>query len=236
MGLKHLLLFAFNLGGQDYCVDGPYWLDSDSEWFEIDATMSPATSMDQLRVMMRNLLSERFQLKTHHETREGPVYSLVVARGGPKMAPSVESASDGRDFEPPEIHPADIGPDGYPVVHLPPGVSTTFDLIQQFRGRLYGQQLTTEKIANELQRLVTRPVTDASGLAGKYDFTLTFATAGTSWASGWGAAAPPASAGADFPPDIFAAVQDQLGLKLDAKKGPVDILVIDHMEKDPGGN
>ena len=86
--LKDLLIAAYNLNG--FQIVGPAWLEASDETtrFAVDATMSPDTTKEQLRVMLQNLLAERFKLAIHRETRDLPKYSLVVAKGGPKMKES----------------------------------------------------------------------------------------------------------------------------------------------------
>ena len=107
-----------------------------------------------------------------------------------------------------------------------------------------------EQFSKSLQAMVRRPVNDSTGLTGKYDFELTFAPAtnGVDFMGrglmpgplprppGGGPGAPEAALPDDSAPSIFSAVQDQLGLKLESKKGPVDTLVIDHIEKTPTEN
>jgi uncharacterized protein (TIGR03435 family) len=123
------------------------------------------------------------------------------------------------------------------------------------RARLVGQQQTMLDLANRLTNQLSRPVSDATGLTAKYDFTLTFSPEGMNAPMGQMGAggamvsvAPPPPSGAaagaapasppeaDTPPDIFRAVKDQLGLTLEPKKGPVELIVIDHIEKTPTEN
>jgi len=212
--------------------------------------------------MLQNLLAERFKLTIHRETKELPMYSLAVARNGPKMKESepVPPAQDDSGPATPPPMPAGptVGPDGFPVFPLPAGGRGRLILMMvPGRARLVGQQQTTLDLANRLTTLLSRPVSDMTGLTAKYDFTLTFSTEGIAPAgpmgqgtggvtvsvappapSGGGGGAEPASLpGADTPPpDIFRALKEQLGLTLEPKKGPVELIVIDHIEKTPTEN
>jgi uncharacterized protein (TIGR03435 family) len=153
--------------------------------------------------MFQNLLADRFNLKFHKETREGPVYALMLDKSGSKMK---INESD-QDFKIP-ITP---GPDNVFVGRRVP---------MQYLCWFLGQQLQTEE----------RPVIDRTGLDKNYDFTLSFAPE-----------LPLNVPKENLPPglldrpSIFDALKDQLGLKLQAQKGPVEYYVIDHLEK-PSGN
>ena len=105
------------------------------------------------------------------------------------------------------------------------------ELAMKDRARLVAYQQTTQDLADHLG-LLSRPVLDATGLTAKYNFTLTFSLEGLSIAP----QGVPASTDIETPPDLFSAVQSQLGLKLESKKGLVDLIVIDHIEKAPVEN
>ena len=180
---------------------GPAWLDSDM--YDIEAKADHSYNLDDLHVMFQNLLADRFMLKFHKETREGPVYALMLDKSGSKMK---INESD-QDFKIP-ITP---GPDNVFVGRRVP---------MQYLCWFLGQQLQTEE----------RPVIDRTGLDKNYDFTLSFAPE-----------LPLNVPKENLPPglldrpSIFDALKDQLGLKLQAQKGPVEYYVIDHLEK-PSGN
>jgi uncharacterized protein (TIGR03435 family) len=148
-----------------------------------------------------------------------------------------------------------MGPDGFPI--FPPGMAAPggqmMMMMMPGRARLFGQRQPLQNLVTRLGQQLNRPVIDATGLTGKYDITLTYSTEGLGGGPlgplgaplgpppGGGAAGPPGNAGVfvpegETPPDIFAAVQAQLGLKLESKKGPVELLVIDHVEKTPTEN
>ena len=260
MSLRNLLMNAYDV--KSFQIQGPPWLDT--ERFEVNATMRPETTKEQFRVMLQNLLAERFKLTIHRETRELPMYSLVVARNGPKMKESAPASTgkDEGDPAPPPPLPAQpkIGPDGFPVMSWPAGGrGGLFMMAMPGRARLVGQGQTMLDLANRLTAQLNRPVGDATGLTAKYDFTLTFSPEGMNEPMGprlpvgpgggmMVAVGPPPPSGAaagaaptslpegETPPDIFRAVKDQLGLTLEAKKGPVELIVIDHIEKTPTEN
>jgi uncharacterized protein (TIGR03435 family) len=179
---------------------GPAWIESD--YYDILA-LTPgqtAPSRDEQMSMLRKLLSDRFKLTFHREQKEFSIYALEVAKDGPKLKATVLSPSD----------PSSVGP-----------------------GMVYPQKIvmparnaSMSDFASLLQRAVLdRPVVDMTGLTGRYDFSL-------EWApdeSQFGGELPAASADAPSPP-LFQAVQQQLGLKLDARRGPVAAIVIDQVE------
>jgi uncharacterized protein (TIGR03435 family) len=248
MSLKNILMNAFDV--KNFQIVGPGWLDT--ERFDITATMPPDTTKEQFRAMLQNLLAERFKLTVHRETKELPMYSLVVAKGGPKMKEAAEAApkddSDSAPPPPPLPSQPKIGPDGFPILPLG-GRAGLFMMMMPGRTRLMAQQQTMQDLATRLTNLLSRPVTDATALKTKYDFTLTFSLEGLNGPMGPMGPMPPPPPGAggggasavyvpdgEAPPDLFAAVQAQLGLKLEPKKGPVELIVIDHVEKTPTEN
>lgn len=155
--------------------------------------------------MVQQLLMERFQLAFHREQRELAVYAITVAKTGSKLTQSDADAG---------ILPGFAGPG---------------------RGSFVVRNSTMHEFAEFLQRRVLdRPVVDQSSLPARYDFTLKW-TPDTrppgSESDGAAAAPPPPSENADQPPDLFAAFQQQLGLKIESTKAPVDVLVIDKVAK-----
>jgi uncharacterized protein (TIGR03435 family) len=248
MSLKNLLMNAYDV--KNYQITGPGFLDT--ERFDIIATMPPETTKEQFRVMLQNLLAERFKLTVHRETKELPMYELSVARGGPKMKespPVAPTADTDAPSQPPPPLPSQpkIGPDGFPILPMPTGGrGGIFTMMMPGRARLMATRQTMQDLAARLTSQLNRPVTDATGLSAKYDFTLTFAPDGVMGPMGM-APPPPPPPGAggndsvfvpegEAPPTLFAAIQAQLGLKLEAKKGNVEIIVVDHIEKTPTEN
>jgi uncharacterized protein (TIGR03435 family) len=260
MSLRALLMSAYEV--KNYQITGPAWLDT--ERFDINATLPPDTTKEQFRVMLQNLLIERFKLAVHREKKELPMYELTVAKGGPKLkeSPPPPPASAADDDAPPAPPPLPaqpkIGPDGFPELPLP--VSSRgglFMMMMPGRARFTAVRQTMHDLAERLTMQMNRPVTDVTGLTAKYDFTLTFSPEGMNGPmgpmgpppGGVGVAVPappPPPAGGptdnvfapqgDPPPTIFGALQSQLGLKLESKKGDVEIIVVDHIEKTPTQN
>jgi uncharacterized protein (TIGR03435 family) len=258
MSLKNLIMNAYDV--KAYQVTGPAFLDT--ERFDVTATMPPDTTKEQFRVMLQNLLAERFKLTVHMDSKELPMYSLVVMKGGPKMKesapPDPAKQADG-DTPPPPLPngPPKMGPDGFPVIPGLAGRGGVFMMMMPGRARLMAQQATVKDLADRLTQQLGKPVTDATELTAKYDFTLTFSPEGLSGGPLGPVGPPPGGGGggvavaindggrggpgpnqsdAEAPPDIFHAIQAQLGLRLDQKKGPVEIVVVDHIEKTPTEN
>jgi uncharacterized protein (TIGR03435 family) len=187
-------------------VGGPDWINTDR--FDVDAKAETPTTLDNLHIMFQNMLVERFNMKFHRETRTLPAFVLTVDKGGSKMKVNEEP-------DPFEI-PIQFGGGG------PPPKPPTFNARRcnmEYLGWWLGQQL------NQLQ-LVDRPVVDQTGLKGFYDFKLTYAP-DLSGRTGPNGEPPPTFDG----PNLFQAVKEQLGLKLESTKGPVVVFVIDHVEK-----
>lgn len=217
LNLRSLVTMAYTI--ESYRLSGPDWLINDM--FDVEAKVPEGATKEQFRIMLRNLLRERFGLEVHSEQREMQTYSLTLARGGPKFKESAgeaESRPDGFPAGP------KLDPDGFPA--LPPG-RTPYMAIMYDRARMRVIGVSMADFANRLAVQLGHPVTDATGLSGKYDLTL-------SWVSG---SLRPQAGDADSPgPDLLGAVQEQLGLKLEPKKGPVEMIVIDHIEKLPTEN
>ena len=243
--LSNLVTYAYNLKRYEY--SGPSWMDT--ERFDIVAKVPEGATKDQFRLMLQNLLAERFKLKIHREKKDSQVYDLVVAKNGPKLTESVNDpqgegagpgpgAGRGAGFGP---GPPKIDKDGFP--ELPPG-RESMTIMMNGRARTRQHNYTMESLANMLAGQIAKPVTEATGLKGKYDFTLTWATGGGGraipppggGAAGGGPESPIASMADDSGPTIFTAIQEQLGLKLEQKKGTIELVVVDHAEKTPTEN
>lgn len=243
--IKSLLVEAFNV--RSFQITGPEWLNIDM--FDIAAKLPEGATKEQTRTMLQNLLAERFKMTVHRDQKEMSTYVLSLGKNGPKLKesqpelPKDPSASS----EPPPLPvtgrgPRTMGKDGF--FELPMGRTGSAVQMMQSKSKLTCNSCPLTRLTNMLEQQFDRPITDTTGLAGKYDFTLIFtpevrgmnpmalvmqARAGVDTS-----AAP--SPTDDPAPTILAAVQDQLGLKLEAKKAPVDIVVIDHMEKIPTEN
>jgi len=158
-----------------------------------------------MRLMVQTLLAERFQLRVHLETKQLPGYSLVVAKNGPRLKESVRDDC-----------PSPAGTCGG-VYNFGGGISP----------REVGERASMAQLAQELSTVLGRTVQDNTGLAGLYDFTLAWRPDENQPGVGGGRVPYAGDANA---PSLFEAVQDQLRLKLEANRVPVEILVIDHVE------
>ncbi len=193
---------------------GPPWIHSAS--YDIKATDegNPSVPM-MLGPMMQRLLEDRFQLKIHRQTSEGPVYFLTVARGGPKL-----HASEGNCT--PYY--------GFPRPPLAPGQKYCETMISGIKPSVQADNATLDEFSKTLRLVVDRPVIDKTGISGRFDLRVEFAREGTELEALRLKGPSPASDPRGVP-EIFTAIQEQLGLKLESGRGPVDALVIDHIER-----
>jgi uncharacterized protein (TIGR03435 family) len=242
LSLKTLLMTGYDL--KDEQISGPAWLDT--ERYDIVATVRPDATKEQAKQMLKNLLTERFKLSLRRETKDLPFYELAVAKGGLRIHESVEIPDAIKDDEPRSPGPLP-NKDGVP--QLPAGRRGMMMSIISGRLRLSGRSVPISELVNMLGNQSGRPIIDKTGLTGKYDFDLEFAPEGTiGWMGlplpppppggqpGVVAGPNPADSQADPAPALVTAMQDQLGLRLDPKKGPLEILVIDSAEKIPTEN
>jgi uncharacterized protein (TIGR03435 family) len=210
--LKRILLRAHDVN--DYQISGPDWLDTLR--FDITAKVPEGATTEDIQEMLRDLLATRFKMKIHRESKELPIYALLSAKNGPKIKPT---STGNPDDEQVAGMKADEGKDGFPVLSLKaPGLVIE---TRNGRGRITAKDEPIAKLADLLSGQVGRPVIDRTDLAGNYSFVVYFT---------------PESSDAGSEPFIFAALQEQLGLRLEARKGPVEMLVIDHAERVPTAN
>jgi uncharacterized protein (TIGR03435 family) len=197
-------------------VGGPAWVHT--EGFDIEAKPEGNTDQKRMWLMLQTLLADRFQLKMHHETRNLPVYDLQVARGGPKLpAPSERACSEVLTTVPEPGQPRPAPPCG-------PGV------VKSGEGRaLEGLSVTMQELAKFLSTLLGREVIDKTGFKERFALHLEFAL--DDELAVIVGPPEPSDAAAEPPPSIRTALQEHLGLKLQASTGPVDVLVIDHVER-----
>jgi uncharacterized protein (TIGR03435 family) len=213
-----LLGVAFGMSS-DRITGGPDWLN---DRYDVSAKMDPdvADALKKLNPLDRRaarlhmfqaLLTDRFKMVYHRDTKELPVFFLVVAKGGPKLQ---------------EGKPADASPDVA-------GSTGTGTLQFGQNGLMTFKAMPLSSLLLVLSQQVGRTVLDKTGLNGRYDFTWNF---NQSAAPGGGRGGPAGAAPSDSEPaSIFTVLQEELGLKLDSGKGPVEIIVIDHIEQ-PSGN
>jgi len=205
--LKGVLMEAFKV--QMDRIEGPSWLETDC--FEISAKIPEGATRDQLPAMLQALLTERFGLAAHKEDRPRPGYALVVDKGGPKAKQ-----------DDPKTNFMGAGHAG----------QTLFGAAGH--GRLKGV-MSMAALARSLSISAYGPVQDLTGLTGNYDIDLTWAPDPAIEPGGVGAtpsADTPAAPGAD----LFAALRDQLGLRLERRQMQVQFLVIDHIARIPTEN
>jgi uncharacterized protein (TIGR03435 family) len=183
--LQALIRRAYDV--KNYQISGPDWINTDR--YEISAKFPAKYGVDQIVVMLQNLLADRFKLTIRRDTKEMPVYALVLGKGGLKNARETE-----------------IGPGG-----------TSLN-----RGKLTATKINMARLAETLSGQVDRPVIDMTGLTAIYDLTL-------EWA-------PDQTAASENGPDIYTALQQQLGLRLEPRKAPMEVLVVERAERSPTEN
>jgi uncharacterized protein (TIGR03435 family) len=240
--LRNVLMAAYDV--KEFQISGPSWLGN--ERYDIVAKVPPGTTKEQFRLMLQNLLAERFKMSLHHESKELPMYGLVVAKSGLKMkesAPPPPPTDDGGPKDPGAGYGAPpklvMGKDGMPQMPKGGGGRGMMMSMDGGRARMQATGVPIASLVNMLSNQLSRPVVDETGLTGNYDYTLEFAPEGGHGLMG--GPAPGAGAGGgetndQAGPNLVTAVQEQLGLKLEAKKGQVDLLVIDRAEKSPTEN
>jgi uncharacterized protein (TIGR03435 family) len=182
------LLISRAFGVPEYQIErGPAWLDTETYDVAARADTSFEMTREELRPCLQDLLTGRFGLQWHKETKAGSVYSMTVAKNGPKL-----------------------------TEHTGPGSASISASTDSAGGEIRGLNSTMARLAEYLSGQAGRPVIDNTGLSGQYDFHV-----------GWALDRPADTSG----PSIFTALQEQLGLKLNATRGPIDIIVIDHAER-----
>ena len=246
--LMRVLMMAYDLPPDQ--ISGPGWLGA--EMFDVMATMPEGTTVADFKLMVQNLLVDRFKLTVHRETKEVAGYWLEVGTTGPKIkesnrAPQPEPADAGASKSDPAIRTPSgtfVDKSGFlaPLPHnpiFPPGAgfSGTIKVNGMYRATVLNQSMST--IAKFLGTAAGMPVEDHTGLTGVYDFHLEYKPNLLGAVATGGTAAPSDSPAADLAapgPDLLDGVQTQLGLKLVRKKVLRETLVIDHAEKLPTEN
>lgn len=190
-------------------VGGPGWIDSDR--FDITARAPENTEQSQVLPMLRTLLAERFRLVVHTEARDAPIFALVLARADGRLGPQLKASAV--ECAPPGSKPNQEGP-----CRMSGTIGSASGSV-----KATGQPLAD--LASFLGNNVERVVVDRTGLTGRFDFELTWKSAALR------GAAPDGAATALDGPSVFTAVQEQLGLRLEPARGPVDFLVVDSAER-----
>lgn len=215
--------YKLSLGGRGATIGAPGWIDSAR--FDIEAKAAGDPPREQLILMMQSLLADRFKLAAHWETRQLPVYALVLSKEGktgPQLVPHASDNSTCRDLKSQPLAAPQSGT-APPPVPIPCGGGF---LISP------GHVATESTLADLAKNLswfgqIDREVVDKTGLSGTFDIAIDYAPFTTSAQPRSDVSEPDPSA----PSTIFAALKEQLGLKLESQTGPVDVLVIDHIEE-----
>ena len=217
--LNTLIAAAYNVSPHAIS-GGPAWVESDHYDILAKAPGEVRPSLDEQMSMLRKLLADRFKLTFHREQKELSIYALTVARSGSKLTGSKVTGS--------KLKESAVSPDGLPLRdESPVGPPPLIFVVTPPAVRLPGRYASMAELASVFQRgVLDRPVIDKTGLPGRYDFDLEFTPDETQFSGMLGR--PPSDAPL---PGLFAALQQQLGLRLEATKGPVDVLVVDRAER-----
>ncbi len=221
--MRTVLTRAFDVKQND--IDGPAWLDDAK--FDVNAKIPAAATKDQVPAMLRQLLTERFHLATHKENRDMPAYVLTIAKGGIKFKQNHDP-----NIKP--MHPGDLGSggegardrDGYPIIppHLSGGVGHSTEGVMKHTAVAMTMENLLRMIGVQLDRPLPRMV-DRTGLTGRYDFKLEYLVT------------MPGQTQHEFGgPPITEAVEKQLGLHVEKMKVPVEMLIVDHIDRTPTEN
>ena len=230
MPLREMIRFAYDV--QPLQIEGGAdWINS--ERFDIIAKAEGRPTMLQVHAMLRSLLAERFALKLHKETREMPIYELVVARADKRLGAQLQPATS-------ECRPVRV-PNGAPKPPPPPpggpgpeAIPASDDGTDMRCGALFGpgfitlRQFTMERFAHDLTMIARRVVVNKTGLDGRYDIDVEFAP---EFRPAPPPGAPEIAAAPSDGPSMFTAIQEQLGLKLESARGPVEVFVIDAVQR-----
>jgi uncharacterized protein (TIGR03435 family) len=238
LSLKDYIQSAYNV--KNYQVVGPEWVGS--ERFDIAAKLPAGATKDQVPAMLQSMLEDRFKMKTHRESKDFPVYALIVAKAGLKLKESSDPDGAAAAAQAPgrggDVNVTAQGGRGGVSVNLGNGSFFTFA-----DNKMEGRKLAMQSFADTLARFMDRPVVDMTELKGVYDFTLEFTQEDYMAMLIRSALA----AGVVMPPQALKMLElssgDSLltalaaqGLKLEARKAPLPVLVIDRMEKTPSDN
>ncbi len=232
--LRDYVRIAYRM--KDYQVVGPDWISN--ERFDIVAKLPQGATREQVPDMVQNLLADRFKVVFHREKKEFPVYALVVGKGGSKLKESNLEGLTAADLSKPPDSVAASGSANGVSVNLGQGAS--FSLLPD---KLECRRLTAVRMADIMSRFVDRPVVDMTNLTGVYDLTIPVTPDDYRGmlirsAMSAGVALPPEAqklAMVDIGESLATGLQ-AAGLKLDSRKAPLDVLVVDKAERNPTDN
>lgn len=234
VSLRDLVRIAFKAKEQQ--INAPDWLGS--ERFNIVAKFPAGATRDDVPAMLQKMLEDRFKLSYHKESKETSVYALVAAKGGPKLhAAEVPDGKEDRPSGGPQVRDIPIG--RAQAKDMPMGRA---QMMMGPKGMHMIGKMSMSQFADRLSSFIDRIVVDKTGLKGNYDIDLEFMPeGGVPGPGGMRAIQMPDGEGAAHredsdAPTVFTAIQENLGLKLDPQKAPVDVYVVDHIEKVPTEN
>jgi uncharacterized protein (TIGR03435 family) len=216
--LRILVQYAYRWdGGRPFLnsqiVGVPDWGLNDRFDVQAKAADGRVVTQGELEAMTQAMLEDRFQLKTHREMRVLPVYSLVVAKGGAKLKRSADQTPPSDDERPRVFDPSAAPRGRFRTIARPsPSGGITIALT--------GTAIAIPRLLNILQQYLDRPLIDASGVDGLHDVALEFGLAQSQ----------PASTDEATGASLFTAIEEQLGLKIEAQKKSIEVLVVDHAE------
>jgi uncharacterized protein (TIGR03435 family) len=210
--LKTLIAFAYGILNSQIS-DAPEW--TNSERFDIDARAAETgIGREQYQAMLQSLLADRFQLMVHHEQRTLPVYELLPGKSAPRLKPSDEQSC----ASPETPHPPDA---------IACGTFFTGPASLDARG------MSMQQFGNTLAIVLGRPVADKTRISGRYDIHLDFNPEGVNTGIGNTGLSADGDSSDTTRPSLFTALQQQLRLRLESRREPSDVLVIDHLERIP---
>ena len=216
MPLRDIIRVAYQL--QSYQIDGwPGWLAS--EFFDIQARANGSPDEDTRLMMLRSLLQTRFKLAAHKQSRQGQSFDLLT-RGDGRTGPGLKKSSADCDALRTKLPPNPLPP--------PPNAPLIVCGIRNLPGRLFAMGVSIDTLTSALSEIGGRPVIDRTRLGGTWYFDVHYTPDPMPTRD----ARPPESAPIDPKgPSIFTALREQLGLTLEARTGPIETLVIDHVER-----
>jgi uncharacterized protein (TIGR03435 family) len=237
--LRMLVMTAFNRQPFQIVGGTPWW---NQNKFDITAKAEDGSAnLDQMRTMLQGLLADRFKLKTHVETRDVPIYELVLARAdkkvGPKMKASTDSCPDFKEQQQKMLEAiAKGGVSGLQSMLAKPGENKPCSITQipptpdnlALGFKATGQSM--ELLVTLLTQLSGRPVVDKTGLTGAHDFELSISLQSLAALYQELGVTLPLPPNLPEGPALMTTVQEDLGLKLDSKRGPSEVLVVDGAE------
>ena len=223
--MRTILLRAYGI--RNYQLTAPKWVDT--ERYDITAKIPPGSTAEQFRAMLRNLLHERFQMAAREETREGPVYALLAGKNGTKLQVSKQTAGETPSSE--GEAPARVRfENGFPVLPPGPGMKS---LMLNGSVRMTAQAQGIKQLAEMLSAQLDRDVEDLTGLKDLYDFHLSYTPESVLANLPVG---PDGSRPDTLGTDVFTSLGEQLGLKLESRKGQVKMVFVDRLERVPAAN